>query len=591
MISVIPTQRSEFRTFGWVQDPGNLRSLCDVVAVFDPNSPKHRELTETVIPALVEARDGRDRLLAALQARPLQIPYSDLAGTAFFPRRTSRCNGIIQATVKGQGCDFIGDWPANNFVRWAHCFGFIRYSYENDAFEITEQGLELTAARPAEGEALSGRECELLTAAALAYPPAIRILTLLSESEDTHLTKFELGACLGFIGEDGFTSLPQTVFVRSLATAALQDRKTMKANWEGSSDKYARMIAGWLEKLGLVQRLPKRVTVSLGGMQYSETIGQAYVITAAGMTALRRANGGSRHRRIVKNLCWEMFCTKGADRAYIRTRRALILKLLSESRQALTVENIVEGLRDFRIEARDSTVADDIRGLINIGLRILPNEEGYRFDDVIADFVIPLSQELTSSDLTETKEALREQLTHLSHEYLSLIDLAYDSRQNRLFEIKTMELLTEACGYQGLHLGGGRRPDGIAYTLEAPKGYGIIVDTKAYSNGYSLPISQADEMERYIGENRARDGQLNRNRWWEHFDGALEDFYFLFVSGHFIGNCQAQLDRIERSKSILGAAVPIAELLLLTEQYQAGILTHEAIKNRIFEAREREIVI
>lgn len=36
--------------------------------------------------------------------------------------------------------------------------------------------------------------------------PDIRILSLLSETEDTHLIKFEIGQQLGFIGEDGFIS-------------------------------------------------------------------------------------------------------------------------------------------------------------------------------------------------------------------------------------------------------------------------------------------------------------------------------------------------------------------------------------------------
>ena len=52
MISVIPTHSKNFRAFGWVQDPSNLRSLCDVVAVFDTNSKKHKDLIKTIIPLL-----------------------------------------------------------------------------------------------------------------------------------------------------------------------------------------------------------------------------------------------------------------------------------------------------------------------------------------------------------------------------------------------------------------------------------------------------------------------------------------------------------------------------------------------------------
>ena len=179
MISVIPTHNKNFRAFGWVQDPSNLRSLCDVVAVFDSNSQKHKDLIRIIIPKIVEKLDGRDNLIKALQSTPLKIKYAELVGTSFTPRSMSRCNGIIQATVKGQGRDFIGDWPADNYVRWAHCFGFIKYNYTDDTFEITDKGLELTNARET-GEELSKNEKELLVNAILAYPPAIRILTLLS---------------------------------------------------------------------------------------------------------------------------------------------------------------------------------------------------------------------------------------------------------------------------------------------------------------------------------------------------------------------------------------------------------------------------
>ena len=44
MIHLIPTEAKRFRTFGWVQDPSDFRSLCDVVAIFDETSLKHLSL-------------------------------------------------------------------------------------------------------------------------------------------------------------------------------------------------------------------------------------------------------------------------------------------------------------------------------------------------------------------------------------------------------------------------------------------------------------------------------------------------------------------------------------------------------------------
>lgn len=585
MISVIPTHNTNFRAFGWVQDPSNLRSLCDVVAVFDANSEKHKDLIHSVIPKLVEERDGRNDFIEVLQSTPLKIKYAHLVGTSFTPRSISRCNGIIQATVKGQGRNFIGDWPADNFVRWAHCFGFIKYDYMDDTFEITDKGLELTNARKP-GEALSKTEKEILINAVLAYPPAIRILNLLSETEDTHLTKFEIGQQLGFIGEDGFTSMPQKTFIRSLANAEAKDRTIMKADWEGSSDKYARMIASWLEKLGLVERRAKTVTVLTAGKEYTETIGHAYMITASGITAVRRANGKSKHKRIAKNVCWEMFSTKGSDREYLRTRRAFILKYLSENKNSVSVFEVINYLKTVNLNESENTVLDDIKGLQNIGINILEKNNVFLLDDEINDFIVPLPQSLTKSDLAETKEIIREKMSNLSHEYLALIDLAYDSKQNRIFEMKTLDLLTEECNYQGLHLGGSRKPDGIIYTNADRCKYGVIIDTKAYSKGYNLPISQADEMERYIGENQTRDERINPNKWWEHFADDVNEFYFMFVSGHFTGNFKSQIERISRNKGINGTALAVTNLLLFAEAYKAGQFTHETIKNNLFNNGE-----
>jgi hypothetical protein len=310
-----------------------------------------------------------DDLLTAMNACPLKIKYIHLVGTSFTPRSQSRCNGIIQATVKGQGRDFIGDWPADNFVRWAHCLGLIKYDYTDDTFSITPAGLELTAAFENTEELLK-KEQEILTNALLAYPPAIRVLSLLSD-ENSHLTKFEIGRELGFIGEGGFGSMPQNTLIRTLAqTTDAKEKNKMKADWEGASDKYARMIARWLANLGLVEQIKKTISVVVGGVPYSETIGQAYMITAQGITALNRSLGKSRHARIKKNICFEMLATKGADREYLRTRRALPIKQLTESKKAVSAEELRVYLANKGIESSLEAIRDDITGLGRFGLDI-----------------------------------------------------------------------------------------------------------------------------------------------------------------------------------------------------------------------------
>ena len=137
-------EKRSFRTFGWVQDPSDFDALYKVVSIFNESSQIHEELVTNKITELIEERDGRERLLTAMKLRPLKLKYGDLVGTAFSPRSSARCNGIVQATVKGQQRPFISDWPADNFVRWAQCLGFIKYNYYDDTFEITESGLNFS---------------------------------------------------------------------------------------------------------------------------------------------------------------------------------------------------------------------------------------------------------------------------------------------------------------------------------------------------------------------------------------------------------------------------------------------------------------
>lgn len=563
MISVVTMENIKYRALGWVQDPNNLRSLCRVVGLFDGESPIHQEVCQS-IGLLVKEQDGRAKLLAAMAVRPLKLGHQQLIGTSFKPRSASRCNGIVQAAVKGQSRPFIGDWPANNFVRWAHAFGFLYYDYADDTFALTEAGQQLASAYTSDGE-LNEQEQNLVINAALSYPPACRILQLLAK-ECAHLTKFELGSQLGFVGEGGFTSQPQGLLIQELAqNISAHERNTMRTNWEGSSDKYARTIAGWLCKLGLAQQSPKTVTVTIGGVTYSESIGQSYLITAQGLRALRRAQGVSKHRRIRKNVYYELFSPSGHDREYLRTRRAYLLQRLQKGKW-VTIEALLSHLAEQGLEETAATISDDLAGFVQIGIDVECKENNYRLRDELSDFVIPIMKRLAPSDHETIKAQLREQLRYLPHHYLALVDLAYDGAQNRLFEMQTLDLLVESCHFQGLHLGGSRRPDGVIYTDQLSENYGVIIDTKAYSGGYSLPISQADEMERYIRENQQRSLEISDNSWWAYFPADLSRYYFTFISGHFKGRYQEQLQRLCRSAGVYGAAIAIDELLLFADQ-------------------------
>lgn len=191
------------------------------------------------------------------------------------------------------------------------------------------------------------------------------------------------------------------------------------------------------------------------------------------------------------------------------------------------------------------------------------------------------------SELSAEKEIVRAQLKNISHEYLSLMDIAFDSQQNRLFEMKCMELFLHECNFSGNHLGGASKPDGALYTDVYEGNYGIIIDTKAYSKGYDLPVSQRDEMLRYIRENLLRDKKQNQNEWWKIFPDNLDTFYFMFVSGSFKGGISEKLKKIAMVHKVDGTAMPIATALLVAEKIKSGEMSMmefaDGIRNTEYE--------
>lgn len=573
MINIIQISSKKTRAFGWVQDSGNLNSLCDVVAIFDETSSFHKKLVSETIPCLVKKENGRADMLAALQTRPVAIAYKLLVGSHSTPRESSPCDGIIQATVKGQKRPYIGDWPADNFLRWAQAFDFVAYNYDDDTFSITEKGKSLVT---------SENKNELLVEAALSYPPAYRIMSLLKNPNDV-LTKFEIGLKLGFTGEDGFISYPLASIIAAMVDASTsKERSDIRSDWESSSDKYARTIAQWLCSLGLLENAQKEISVQYGNRLVSDTLG-AYRITPSGERALRNASGNSRHAKNTKIVSYEMFATKGKDREYLRLRRSLILKYISEKNKKCSFGEICEYLKQYDLAEAESTIKDDANGFINLGIELSIDDNSVKMNDVICDFTIPIYKDLTKkSEQSSEKDEIRGKLNNISHEYLSLLDLAFDSKQNRLFEMKAMELFLNECCLHGKHLGGASKPDGVLFTeSDENVQFGIIVDMKAYSKGYELPISQRDEMLRYIRENTERNKNINSNEWWKEFPSNLSKFYFMFVSSFFKGNISEKLENIFTIGKIKGTAMPIATALLLADKIKGMKISLAEFENGI----------
>lgn len=557
------------RTFGWIQNPSSFENLKNVVSVFDFETYIHKDIIDRKIPELIGDKELRNNMLLEMHKRPLKMDYVLLKGHGISngeSRSNAKCSGIIQAAIKNQkGREYTDDWTADGFLRWAISIGLLDYDVESDQVSLTELGGMYVNSDSEE------RDNEILIFAFLSYPPAVRLLSLLESGEV--LSKFELGKQLGGLGEAGFTSIPQDLYIQAIETANSEDKTKIRSNTEGSADKYARMICGWLQKVGLVQRLDKEVKTIIGTKEYKTIIGHSYKITLKGIKELKRARGTSSYKKTKKIVYWQMLATKGKDRDYIRNRRGHIIKSINN--RTRTLEEIKNYLLKNDIDETTRTITDELKVIAAMGLNVKNTTKGFIIDDEIIKLELPRTK-VSKTNVLELKDSIREKLDYIDHRYLSLVDLAYDSTANRDFEIQTIDLLINELNFKGVRLGESRKPDGIiSYDIN-----GVIIDNKAYSKGYNLPINQADEMIRYIQENQSRDEKINPNKWWENFEEKVTKFNYLFVSSSFIGGFKKNLQHIADRTGINGGAIDVENLLYFAEELKSGRLSYKDSFNK-----------
>ena len=494
---------------------------------------------------------------------PLEMDYVLLKGHGIKSgqkRADAECSGIVQAAITTQGGrDYTDDWTADGFLRWGISIGLLDYDTEKDTVSITKLGEKFVKSNSEDSDK------EILISAFLSYPPAVRVLTLLENGD--HLTKFELGKQLGGLGEAGFTSIPQDLYIQAIELASETDKASIRSNTEGSADKYARMISGWLSKVGLVQRIEKEVSANIGNVEYKVKIGHSFRITLKGIKELKRARGISSYSKTDKIVYWQMLATKGKDRDYIRNRRGHIINSITN--RGRTLEDIKVYLSENDIKESIATIEDELKVIEAMGLSVKHGRNGYSIDDNIIKLAIPRTK-ISKTNVLELKDKVRDRLKYVDHRYLALIDLAYDGTANRDFEIQTIDLLINELKFKGVRLGESRKPDGIiSYDVN-----GVIIDNKAYSTGYNLPINQADEMIRYIEENQTRDEKINSNKWWESFDKKVKEFNYLFVSSFFKGNFKNNLKHIANRTGVNGGAINVENLLYFAEELKSGRLSY-----------------
>lgn len=580
------------RTFGWVQNPGDLKKLKKVVGIFKAGSAENLDLVSNKLPLLLTygliSNDDYNDFIAELNKTDIEIDYSKLKGkgSGSRTRKDAICTGIIQAIIEAQQnktySDVAGnsitikkpytdDWTAEGFLRWAISCGLLEYVKDDDKCKITPLGEELANAPDN-----SPAETEALTKALLSYPPVIRILSLL-EAQDEQ-TKFDLGSKLGFKGEMGFTSMPQDAYLCDYCEATTAGERTnVRSNEEGDSDKYARGIASWCMQMGWVESNQKDVTETYRRKSYTAKL-QTYSITRKGEKALIKARGNSSNPRLARVLMFEMLASNKVSSAnYLRFVRACIIKALISSDKS--TDQLKKALKGYELDVDDTAIKDHIEGLISIGLEITENAGKYRLLDKIECLEIPARTECVKDNVVDIKDRVRNKLIHLDHKYLALIDLAYSDAASRAkknadareFEIQTADLFTKELSFNGQRLGDSRKPDVIiSYGLD-----GTIVDNKSYKDGFNISRTCADEMSRYINENNLRQKSLNPNEWWKNFDSTITAYTFLFITSYLKGQFEDQLEYVSNDNGgIKGAAIGVESLLYLSEGIKAGRISH-----------------
>ena len=581
------------RSFGWIQNPSDFNKLKMIVQIFDSSSDHYKKLKNSLVKNFIHFPEIKETLLNKLNEGTTVFTYGDLVGTSrdlnrkpAKKRQDAVADSLIQITIRNQkGRAWTDNWTADGFLRWAVTFGFVSYNRENDTFEITESGLDFSRSHQ------EPEKDPIFHEAIITYPPASQVLKILDKArvndelhKDNSLdpgwrNKFFIGNELGFKGEPGFTSYPNDLMLSMLQDSTSPKEATkIRSDREGSADKYARMIATWLKKIGYLESRQGSKIEILNSTQVSGF--PEYRITASGIYAYRKSLGQSKNPKLPKRVDWEYLALKGSNRDYNRTRRAHILTFLEKgsSRSAMLAYLKDLGFSD------DSRIIDiDLLGLQKIGINLRIDNNSIKLEDTIVGLSIPETPytKALHKSLHEDKKNQIISKTNLPAKYYELFDLAYDNKRNRDFEILTMDFMKSIFGFTAKHLGGSNKPDGIAYS--DPSGFGLIVDTKAYSSGYSKSISEEDKMVRYVEEFQEKSASRNPNEWWLDFPASINDnrVYFLWTSSLYKGNFLKQIESTANRTSSRGAAINIENLLLIGNEIYNSRMTLDEFEDLI----------
>lgn len=423
--------------------------------------------------------------------------------------------------------------------------GMVHLDRAIQGYVITDLGKELVKAPKSnvirkKNRILTDEEKEIFKRGILSNPPVIQVLTLLNESkrQGKSLSKYDIGARLGYAGDRGFTHIEAEYVAR--IGASFNDK-------EGDADKWARTILSWLQQVGWVVPAEK--------VEYYGKSLQTYTTTGDVDNILRYDA-----RSIEKYVPQEMLCSdKNPFSSIVQKRRFAILKAL-QNRNLTPIVDLTTRINQDGMTIDIETVKFELTSLSQAGFQISHDHDVYCMkDNLILDEQKDAPQKIDAS----SPDALEKTIEHYVVEYDdtiparlvdSLIRYGSTGRDNCAeFEGAVTRFFT-FMGYESTQLGqgNGRVADVIARYKDAmmAKSYGLIIDAKAYSK-YNFNAPDVRKMKEYI--------QLHQQ---ELMMEMIPKHAYAFVSMDFVPEENA-LNEISGDTAVNGTAIDVFTLLKL----------------------------
>jgi hypothetical protein len=430
-------------------------------------------------------------------------------------------------------------WDARCRIKAVQALGLVKINRNIQGYDLTELGKRLKKIDNHVLRNLSTEEIKIFKSGLLTNPPVIRVLSLLNNDfrdKNNGLTKYDLGASLGFVGDIGFTHLDPYWVVNN--NFKFNDK-------EGDADKWARTIISWLIQVGWVHKAGHTDISGKKLIKYKTT---------------DKINNILRYdiNRIARNVPIEMLCSNHHPfPKLIQKRRSIILNKLSSLQQ--TKKNLIDALKLNDIDVDNVTIEFEILNLKQTGFRIIENGGYYKLlDDINLD--VPIINKIEKND--NSIEKLIEEFVVKYERSIpprlidQLIRYGYNGKYGKEFESSVGEYF-RFLGYNITQLGQGKGKvaDVLARYVHPDiyaKSYAIIIDAKATLNKYNFPVGDTRKMKEYINTHGP---ELAKE--------TITNHAFSFVSSSFVDNSKKYLMEISKNTHINGCAIEVLQLLEL----------------------------